>query len=138
MNSNDETASSGRSDETNTSAVAQKGTTMDDAKGTILAVQITPKGKAGSSTLDIWTTYGPMKRHLLSVPSVAQTGQVLDGLIKSGIVEGLWLWMDSTREVYLLAQDPYVCKIVTGYDWEYLGLVICGKILDRPIARKDN
>lgn len=97
----------------------------------VVAVQI---GKAdGGSVVDMWVRQGK-RIDLLTIPTRALTGRVLDMFLELDILDGMWLWHDEYIDEYLLARDPGVMRRVEGHCWIYQGRIVNGQIVDVVIT----
>jgi len=65
--------------------------------------------------------------HFTSVTTGKDPGTVLDGLIMTGLIDGLYLWDDGEENEYLAGIHADICKRVVG-SWSSLGVVVNGDI----------
>lgn len=70
----------------------------------------------------------------VSLFSPVQSGKVLDAMVRSGLLEGMFLWVETGRDAYLLAESPEVVRMVLGV-WEYSGMVVERRLQDRPLPK---
>lgn len=70
----------------------------------------------------------------VSLFSPVQSGKVLDAMVLSGLLEGMFLWVETGRDAYLLAESPEVVRMVLGV-WEYSGMVVERRLQDRPLPK---
>lgn len=70
----------------------------------------------------------------VSLFSPVQSGKVLDAMVRSGLLEGMFVWVETGRDAYLLAESPEVVRMVLGV-WEYSGMVVERRLQDRPLPK---
>jgi len=68
-------------------------------------------------------------RYNFDLTAYGPTGQQLDVLIKSGWVDGLYLYHDEERDEYLLLCQPALVGWFVG-TWQIVGQVRLGEIMD--------